>query len=199
MNERSDNPMGQFSYEDAHALVSTVGPPTGFKQWGLADSSGWTVAHCAAAYGHLPADFDQWELADERGRTVAHHAAWHGRLPVGFDRWDIADSTGWSIAHEAAKRGHLPADFNLWGMLDSQGVTVLRVVLDCMGRSTGNRAGFSYLEAISKRWDKEKPLCETDADWEVFKQELPEVYYKHAVNEVMSDASCDGISNGAML
>jgi len=42
--------------------------------------SGRKVAHVAARYGCLPADFDQWDLADEDGQTVAHVAAAWGHL-----------------------------------------------------------------------------------------------------------------------
>jgi hypothetical protein len=43
-----------------------------FKQWDLADKSGWTVAleptgHVAAAWGHFPADFDQGDSANSGG------------------------------------------------------------------------------------------------------------------------------------
>lgn len=45
--------------------------PDDFNEWGMADSSGWTVAHEAALYGHLPEDFEHLEMADRRGETVA--------------------------------------------------------------------------------------------------------------------------------
>jgi hypothetical protein len=37
----------------------------------------------------LPADFTRWEMADSSGRTVAHVAAAHGRLPADFTRQEI--------------------------------------------------------------------------------------------------------------
>jgi hypothetical protein len=45
--------------------------PEDFNLWGMADSSGWTVAHEAALYGHLPTDFEHLDIADRAGRTVA--------------------------------------------------------------------------------------------------------------------------------
>jgi len=43
----------------------------GFNNWGMADESGWTVAHEAALFGNLPEDFEHMEMADKRGVTVA--------------------------------------------------------------------------------------------------------------------------------
>jgi hypothetical protein len=203
MSERSGNLMEQRSYEglsydDARALVIAGKLPVDFDRWELADISGWTVAHMAALCGHLPANFDQWDLADTNDWTVAHSAAGKGGLPEGFDKYWMTTKSGITVAHTAACGGSLPADFSRWSMVGSQEVTVLRMLLR-YSTKLGNEAAIDFLERIIKRWDKEKPLCETDADWEAFKQELPEVYYKYTINEVISNASCDGISNGAML
>jgi hypothetical protein len=98
----------------------------------------------------------------------------------------------------AASSGHLSANFSQWGkVVGLQRVTVLRLVLD-EDRSVANGDDIRFLEEIMRRWDKEKPLCETDADWEVFKQELPEVYCRYAVNEVMPDVP-DEVSHGVRL
>jgi hypothetical protein len=43
----------------------------GFDAWGLADESGWSVAHEAALFGNLPEDFPHMEMADKKGVTVA--------------------------------------------------------------------------------------------------------------------------------
>lgn len=45
--------------------------PDNFNEWGMADDSGWSVAHEAALYGHLPDGFEHMDLADRRGTTVA--------------------------------------------------------------------------------------------------------------------------------
>lgn len=42
-----------------------------FQRWGLADETGWTVAHEAALFQNLPEDFPHMEMADRRGVTVA--------------------------------------------------------------------------------------------------------------------------------
>jgi hypothetical protein len=45
-------------------------------------------------------------------------------------------------------------------------------------------------------WYKEKPLCKTKADWEVFKIELPEIYAKYTISENMeeNETSSDAMS-----
>lgn len=43
----------------------------GFRGWGIADETGWTVAHEAALFGNLPEDFEHMEMADKKGTTVA--------------------------------------------------------------------------------------------------------------------------------
>jgi hypothetical protein len=37
--------------------------------------------HAAARGGHLPEEFDKWDIADNSGWTVAHDAAAEGKLP----------------------------------------------------------------------------------------------------------------------
>jgi hypothetical protein len=44
--------------------------PEGFKEWGIRDASGQTVAHVAAANGKLPDNFEEWDLVDNMGVTV---------------------------------------------------------------------------------------------------------------------------------
>jgi hypothetical protein len=197
MSEQIEDLMGQPSYKDIRDLAADGKLPANFNRWELADSSGWTIAHEGALHGCLPYDFDQWDMVNIYGWTVAHSAAGKGGLPEGFDKYWMTDKSGTTVAHYAAAFGHLPADFNLWGMTNSQEVTVLRTVLQIVGNAGTNRDGISYLREIRKRWDKEKPLCRTNADWEVFKQELPEVYYKYAIDETM--VVCDEVSNGVMI
>jgi hypothetical protein len=139
------------------------------------------VAHVAAMHGHLPADFDQWDIASKDGYTVAHVAAQGGYLPEGFDQWGMADSTGWAVAHTAAYHELLPVNFSQWGLVDNDGMmTVLRRLL----------LGGQSDEYLS-RWEKGKPLCKADTDWEVFKTELPEIYQKYSISECMLDVDND--------
>jgi hypothetical protein len=148
-----------------------------------------------AQTGALPADFDQLELANKNGWTVAHTAALHGHLPVEFNMWDMSNNGGWTVAHAAvtAGIGLLPEDFNQWGLANNEGLTVLRHFLlnNCS-------------EQHEAMWEKERPLCRTDADWEVFKKELPEIYQKYAISDHMLDADNDqealqGALQGALL
>ncbi|RMF99912.1 MAG: hypothetical protein D6735_14530 [Acidobacteria bacterium] len=72
-------------YNKATELIRAgAGLPKDFQNWALADETGRTMAHEAAAYGHLPPDFDRWELADEDGNTVAQGAYEYRHLPNGF-------------------------------------------------------------------------------------------------------------------
>lgn len=75
----------------AHEYVSAgrTFPDGEFKQWGLTDIWGNTVAHVAVENGVLPEDFDEWALEDMSRSTVAHYAAELGTLPKGFDQWDL--------------------------------------------------------------------------------------------------------------
>jgi hypothetical protein len=155
-----------------------------------------------ARSGDLPADFDQWGLADENGWTVAHTAALHGHLPVGFNMWDMSNNGGWTVAHAAVTAGIgscpvivsaqevlLPENFDRWGLTDGNDKTVLSCI------SSGIQ-----LDEYVTRWEKERPLCKTDADWEVFKKELPEIYQKYAISDHMLDADNDQeVSQGALL
>jgi hypothetical protein len=168
-------------YDEYEKLAKVGMLPADFDQWQLADMQGWTVAHIAALYRHLPDNFKQWGLAsaDNDGWTVAHVAAMINTLPVlgpwKFTQWDLADDNGWTVAHEAACRGNLPADFSQWGLANNDGLTVLRRLL----LNTTNK----YVD----RWEKERPLCETDVDWGAFKIELPEIYQKYIISEHMLD------------
>jgi hypothetical protein len=135
------------------------------------------VANEAAHRGFLPADFSQWGLVDNGGWTVAHAAAREGHLPADFNQWTLADNDGWTVAHTAATYGHLPADFNQWGLVNNDGLTVLRQLLLSSAKS----------DKYTARWEKEGPLCKTDADWEVFKIELPEIYQKYSISGCMPD------------
>jgi hypothetical protein len=147
-----------------------------FDQWGLADEDGVTVAQVASMHGHLPADFDQWDLANKNGWTVAHSTAMRRHLPAHFSQWDLADNKGWTVAHIAASWGHLPVDFKQWDLADNEGLTVLGQLL----LSTRS-------DKFISRWEKERPLCKTDADWAVFKTELPEIHQKYIISEHMLD------------
>jgi hypothetical protein len=153
----------------------------------LMEQLSYADAYALAITGNLPAKFDQWGLANSDGWTVAHAAAMNGPLPLNFDLWGLDNETGWTVAHEAARYGQLPDSFSQWGMSNNSRTSVL----GCL-RFSGQAD--EYLS----RWEKEKPLCKTDADWSVFKAELPEVYYRYAVNEVMSDVH-DEVAQGALL
>jgi hypothetical protein len=192
MSGKDEDTTGQLSYESAHTLLVVGKLPVEFKQWGLVNKNGWTIAHQAAFGGRLPVEFKQWDMANTNGWTVAHVVvAIHRHLPADFNQWDLADKNGWTVAHEAASYGQLPANFSQWGIAD-KGVTVLGI-LKCNGMLGSN----NHFRRIMQHWDKEKPLCRTNADWEVFKQELPEVYYKYAIDETM--VVCDEVSNGVMI
>jgi hypothetical protein len=161
----------------AHVAARVGYLPVTFHLWNIADKKGLSVAHTAAQYGHLPIDFDQWGLARKDGCTVAHVAAWCGCLPTDFNQWDLADNDGWTVAHEAAKFMELPFDFNQWGLIDDNGLSVLRRFLQTPNIS----------DKFMERWRAEKPLCKAEADWGVFKTELPELYSKYTVIESFDD------------
>jgi hypothetical protein len=95
-----------------------------------------------------------------------------GTLPPNFNQWQLATKRGWTVAHVAAKYGHLPADFDQWGLVDNGGLTVLRLLLLSIAESSDKH---------TTRWGKERPLCKTSEDWEVFKKELPEIYMKYTI------------------
>jgi hypothetical protein len=155
--------------------------PADFDQWDLADEDGRTVAHRAALHGHLPASFSQWSIVDEHsGQTVAHVAVMCGWLPADFDQWGLTDDDGWTVAHEAAHYGRLPVSFSQWSLNDSRGLTVLGQLLIA---AKSNK--------FVSRWREERPLCKTDADWIVFKKELPEIYQKYTINGYMPDVDND--------
>jgi hypothetical protein len=183
----------EFEYEKSAReytkLARSGDLPADFDQWGLANKNGWTVAHTAALHGHLPDNFDQWELANENGWTVAHSSAIHGSLPDKFDQWDMVDNDGRPVAHIAAEYGHLLVGFNQWGLSDKSGTSVLGYLCFC-GQS----------DKYAARWWKERPLCRTDTDWEVFKKELSEIYQKYAISDHMLDADNDQEAlQGALL
>jgi ankyrin repeat protein len=150
------------------------------------------------ASGELPSDYNRWKLADSNGWTIAHVAAYYGGLPEEFKQYWMADVSGTTVAHIAAMNGHLPENFSRWNMAGARGGTVLRSLLRHGGKVGTHKASLGYLERIKERWDREKPLCETDADWEVFKKELPEVYYKYTIDETMGTSCNDGY-HGAIL
>jgi hypothetical protein len=192
---RSDLPV-------AHVCAKRGLLPANFTLWELTTKlSGQTVAHVAAQWGHLPKDFDRWELADKSGWTVGHEVATMNYIPADFDQWALTNDEGWSVAHEAVYRGILPvfgpANFDQWGLADNVGSTVLyRFLLT----TQANRC--------VARWAKERPLCRTEADWAVFKTELPEIYSKHIIEECMpnvdneqkaSQEASQEASQGALL
>jgi hypothetical protein len=135
-----------------------------------------------ARSGDLPAGFNQWGLAHQ-GEAVAHAAAVYGYLPDDFDQWELLNINGWTVAHVAAAYKHLPANFSRWGLVSNDGQTVLSYFL---------------LASPETRWER-KPLCKTDADWEVFKRELPEIHQKYTIGECMLDADDQGALRGALL
>jgi hypothetical protein len=136
-----------------------------------------------AVNGTLPADFDHWDLANGDGQTLAHLAAYYSRLPVDFSQWHLANSRrGWAVAHEATATGCLPDNFDQWG-LTSRGMSVLHYLLTQIG------ADADLLIRFNTMWDTEKPLCKTEADWDVFKVELPEIYSKYVIGEIFDDCA----------
>jgi hypothetical protein len=194
MSKHDENLIYRGSYKEACTLVTTGGLPAGFSQWTIANKHGWTVAHVAASFGMLPHNFDRWDIVNKYAWSVAHEAVEHSSLPESFSQWGLPTEEGWTVAHEAAVWGRLPDNFSQWGRMDSQETTVLRTVRKCKD----GLLSISYLRRIMERWDKEKPLCRTDADWEVFKKELPEIYYKYAVKKSIPDV-CDEVAHGALL
>jgi hypothetical protein len=135
-----------------------------------------------AKNGTLPVRFDQWELADDKhGKSIGHWAAVYGRLPATFSRWDIANNAEkWSVAHEAVTFRNLPDSFDRWG-LASVGMSVLKYFL-------AQKDSFSC-DKFMLRWQEEAPLCKTEADWAVFKVELPEIYSKYAIVELFDNTT----------
>jgi hypothetical protein len=125
---------------------------------------------------------------DNTEKQKDRHAPWKvfysesaGRYlfsPVDFE-WDldIAGMSGQMAVCEAVKYGALPDNFNQWGKVEESGLTVLAHLLERQRQDT-------YFMA---KWTNEKPLCKRAADWMVFKTELPEVYYKYAVQEHMDN------------
>jgi hypothetical protein len=81
----------------------------------------------------------------------------------------------------------LPADFDQWGLVDGDGVSVLGRFLQRHG----------VPDKFMERWRAEKPLCESEADWEVFKVELPEIYSRYNIVESF-DASFDAASESML-
>jgi hypothetical protein len=115
--------------------------------------------------------------------------ATEGTLPADFEYWDL-ESDGWTVAHSAAFWGNIPHSFDRWGLRNQAGVSVLRHFL--IRRPTLISTEFM------PRWCAEKPLCKTEADWEVFKIEFPEIYSKHAMVEsfdALSDAPSEVLEN----
>ena len=82
--------------------------PKGFDDWGMNEfenGKGRTLAHVAAANGHLPPDFSNWGGRDNQGNTVAHAAAANGHLPdESFNEWDAGQGVGygWSLINDAS-------------------------------------------------------------------------------------------------
>jgi hypothetical protein len=199
---------------DRYADLARKGDiPAGFDQWELATQTGLNVAHVAVMYGQLPADFDQWGLSDIWGSTVAHEAAEHGHLPADFDQWSLAKNDGWTVAHAAAKHGHLPVNFNDWALADNMGCTVAHAAARKFLPPTFNQWAMTertmgwtvlrhllmfgrdskcYAEFLAK-WDKEKPACESEIDWDVFKNELPEIYTKRTIALSMKSEVSDDV------
>ncbi len=104
--------MYDYTLADLFKMAGDNTLPRDFDQWSLADETGWTLAHTAAACSHLPEDFNQWNLANKTGWSVAHVAVQFYKLPKKFDGWSIATNDGWSVAHAAAQNGHLPKGFH---------------------------------------------------------------------------------------
>jgi hypothetical protein len=179
-------------YDEYAELAKNGTLPADFDQWELAAPTGITVAHEAALWGNLPADFSQWGLAANDRWTVAHTAAREGHLPADFNQWTLADKNGRTVAHVAARFRHLPDNFDQWGLSNDKG----RTVLECLLPFSVSADPDPHMS----RWGKERPLCKTDADWEIFKKELPEIYQKYTVSECMLDIDSDQEAlQGALL
>jgi hypothetical protein len=97
--------------------------------WDMADEEGWTLAHEYVSAGRTfpDGDFKQWGLTDIWGNTVAHIAAENGVLPEDFDEWALSDADGASVAHYAAEFGTLPSGFDQWDLKGTDGKTVREV------------------------------------------------------------------------
>jgi hypothetical protein len=146
--------------------------PVGFDRWDIANSSGWNLAHEVVWKDRLPDTFNQWQLATKRGWTVAHQAAMCGKLPADFEQWTLTDYDGLTVAHVAAEYRYLPVSFDQWGLVNKKGKSVLNYIL-----------AFESYTDFHAIWVAQKPACRTEADWAVFKIELPEIYSKYAVAE----------------
>jgi hypothetical protein len=156
--------------------------PLSDKEWAMADTDGRTIAHIAASYGNLPDDFELWGLADKDGVTVAHTAVIFKQLPDAFNQWDLGNNFGTSVGIAAAWHNRLPSTFDQWGMVSNFNghlVTILRITVD-----------MHKAEFVAK-WEKERPLCRTEADWNTFRCVLPEIYLKYSVEDVMGDVEVD--------
>jgi hypothetical protein len=136
-----------------------------------------------AKEGALPADFNQWDLVGNDGWTIAHESAMRGTIPASFSYWGaLGGVRGWTVAHIAANHQNLPDDFNQWSIADKDGLTVLGHIL---------RDLHTQSDKYMTRWEKERPLCRTEADWDTFKTELPDVYQKYSISEYMLDIDND--------
>jgi hypothetical protein len=168
---------------DAHVEQVKDGTlPVDFDRWDIADSTGWSIAHVAARHGVFLNSLAQLELADENGWTVAHVAVQYSHLPDNFVQWDLHSPSGWTVAHEAMMHEKLPDNFNRWGLPDGKGLPVL-VYLFC--GPTQN----TFQNKFLMKWGTEKPSCKTEADWDVFKIALPEIYSKYTIAEVFDDST----------
>jgi hypothetical protein len=173
-----------MSYVKYCKQVQTGTLPAGFDQWNSADKNGWTLAHEAALGGLFFDNPAILELADSDGWTVAHVAAQYASLPDTFTGWELSDHLGRTVASIAVYNGELTDNFDRWGIVGSDGITVLSRFLS-LSRPL---SFYPYRrDKFIERWYEEKPLCKTEADWEVFKIELPEIYQKYTVSECMLD------------
>jgi hypothetical protein len=134
----------------------------------------------------------KWMHADVYGWTTAHSAVFSGSLPADFDQWTLATNKGWSVAHEAVKYDYLPDSFDQWSIADKKGWTVLDYLLE--QRLQGAQQGL-YMKFMAK-WENERPLCRTNADWLLFKAKLPEIHRKYSIQECMD---IGGIDDGQCL
>jgi hypothetical protein len=111
--------------------------------------------------------------------------AHNGDLPVNFDQWELVTHGGWTVAHEATQWDHLPDHFDRWGLTDDNGLSVLGYFLMSQTSHTDPSVEFKFMS----KWSAEKPLCKTEADWDVFRTELPEIYRKYAIIGIFDDVT----------
>ena len=105
--------MYDYSLEELFKRAKEGTLPKDFKDWSLADETGWCVGDQAAVFGTLPEDFKDWSLGGGlSGWTIAHSAARNGNLPKNFhidypDIWKLKSIVGTSVEDLAHRFGYI--------------------------------------------------------------------------------------------